>query len=100
MFRRRGGIIFNRTGKASLSLLPLGREESYFDCSRDGARALCILLYSNLAQLIEDQPHLLVIELHGLDRRIRFNWLRIYQGIENFRLPVRRDRPIAVERGH
>src|SRR6516165_7430798 len=57
----------------------------------------CVLLYSCFGQLIKDQPHLFVFEPHGLDRPIGFNWLRIHQGIEDFGLAVRSDRPITVE---
>src|SRR5260221_23699 len=60
----------------------------------------CVLLYSCFGQLIKDQPHLFVFEPHGLDRPIGFNWLRIHQGIKDFGLAVRRDRPITVEGGH
>jgi hypothetical protein len=60
----------------------------------------CVLLYSCFGQLIKDQPHLFVFEPHGLDRPIGFNWLRIHQGIEDFGLAVRRDRPITVEGRH
>ena len=60
----------------------------------------CVLLYSCFGQLIKDQPHLFVFEPHGLDQPTGFNWLRIHQGIEDFGLAVRRDRPITVEGRH
>jgi len=71
------------------------------ECTNDQVgMSSCVLLYSCFRQLIKDQPHLFVFEPHGLDRPIGFNWLRIHQGIEDFGLAVRSDRPITVEGCH